>query len=150
LTEGIGLDPGYPQEAYSKLGTTTNSSAMSTGSPITSIPVSALSAAIPAGNIVLATTQNPPAHFQVFSTSGAAEGATSIPVTSQTPNYAYPDSSLILNDYAGPFDCGNIAQYAAGHGLAGVMFWTVQDDYLDHNKQYPCFNLVAPYVPPAP
>lgn len=69
----------------------TTSSALSTGSPITSIAVNALPAAIPAGTITLRSG----AHTQNFTTTGATLGATSITVTSATPNFAYPIGSTI-------------------------------------------------------
>ncbi len=127
---------------------TTTTSTLSTSGPITSIPVAALGAAIPAGNIVLATTQNPPTNYQVFATSGAPQGATSIPVTSQTPNYAYPSGSYIQSDYLGPWNCGDIANYAAqpSTGVKGVMVWTLQGDAASHNGQFACFSQIAPYV----
>ena len=151
MTIGIDVEPGdaQPQCCYSKLATT--NAALSTGSATTSISVASISKAIPAGKVVLATTENPPAHYQVFTTSGAATCASncSIPVTSQTPNYAYPSGSYVQNDSAGPWDCGSIADFAAKSGVAGVMVWTLQGDASAHNGQLPCFSQIAPYVAPA-
>lgn len=69
------------------------SSALSTGSAITSIPVAALTVAVPSGaDIVLTSSTN----TQTFvASASAAVGDTSISVTSQTPNYAYPTTSQV-------------------------------------------------------
>ena len=140
---GIDLIDDTPQHSNQTLDTTSN--ALSSGSPITSIPVSALASAIPAGNIVLDTSENPPAHYQVFATTGAAAGATSIPVSSQTPNYAYPSGSYIQNDYKGQWDCGNIANYSL-QGLMGTMGWDIHEDAVLHNGSFPCFDQIGQYI----
>lgn len=70
------------------------SSALATGSPITSLPVNALPAAIAAGKVTITQASGGTA-TQVFATTGAAAGATSIPVTSATPNFAYPTTSFM-------------------------------------------------------
>jgi GH18 family chitinase len=143
---GIDLIDRTPQHAYQTLGST--SGALTTASATSSIPVSPLAAAISAGTIVLATTENPPAHYQLFATTGAAAGATAIPVKSATANYAYPAGSQVQSDYAGPWDCGNIADYASQQGLAGVMVWDMHEDAVLHNGSLPCFGQIAPYVAP--
>jgi hypothetical protein len=73
---------------------------LSTGSAITSIPVPALQAAIPSGTITLVNVaaSGGAINFQTFSTTGAAAQATSIPVTSQTPNFAYPPGTQIFGN----------------------------------------------------
>lgn len=43
-------------------------------------------------------------------------------------------------DYAHPSDCGDKAQYAAHHGLRGLMEWTVD------SEAAPCLSYLAPYV----
>lgn len=71
----------------------TLSTALSTASATTSLPVNALSAAVPAGTVTLSSVASETAggiHTQAFTTTGAAAGAVSIPVTSVTPNFAYP------------------------------------------------------------
>jgi hypothetical protein len=117
---------------------------------VTSIALSSgLSAALPAGNVVLATKENPPAHYEIFTTSGASKGANSIPITGEVSGngaYAFPSGSQIQSDYAGPWDCGNFANYAAANGLEGVMIWDLQEEAALHGGQFPCFAQVAPYV----
>lgn len=66
----------------------TLSSALSTGGPITSLPVTALTCSLTSGNSVELISG---AHTQTFVlSSGASVGATSLAVTSATPNFAYP------------------------------------------------------------
>lgn len=67
--------------------------ALSTGAAITSLTVTALSAPIASGaNIKVSSGAN----NQTFTASATASaGATTISVTSQTPNFAYPVGSLI-------------------------------------------------------
>lgn len=82
--------------------TTTLSSGLSTGSPITAIPVAALPQAIPAGGNVYIT--DGATNAQLFACpAGAAQGATSIPVTSQTPNFAYTNGTTVKGVVSG--DC---------------------------------------------
>lgn len=77
------------------------SSALSTGGPITSIPVTALGSAVASGDPIIVTSG---AHTQTFTASGsAALGATAIPVTSATPNFAYPTSSTVLDPSSGNY-----------------------------------------------
>ena len=79
---------------------TTLSSPLSTGAPITSIPCAALldyngnSVSLPANSTLQVKSG---ANTQTFTVSpaGAAAGATSIPVNSLTPNFAYPAGSAI-------------------------------------------------------
>jgi hypothetical protein len=80
------------------------SAALSTGAAITSLPVTALLSAIGSGQ-TLTLTDPTGAHTQTWTTTAAvAVGATSIPVTSQTPNFAYPSGStmsgFVSNDLA--------------------------------------------------
>lgn len=65
--------------------------ALVTGTPITSIPVNALAAILPASTLTITNGVN----TQNFVTAGAAQGATAIPVTSVTPNFAYPNTNSI-------------------------------------------------------
>ena len=113
----------------------------------TSIPVGALGAAIPAGKIVLATTGNYPAHQQIVTTTGAAQGATSIPLSGNpTLNYAYGSGNLALSAYDGPPGCGPAAAYAAANGLAGTGLWTPPDEAAHHSGQTPCLDAIASAV----
>lgn len=66
--------------------------ALSTGAAITSLPVSALSAPVPAGQLTVTSGS----HNQTFTTTGAAAGATTIPISSVTPNFAYPSSTSVI------------------------------------------------------
>jgi hypothetical protein len=77
--------------APTSVGTT--SAALATGAAITSIPVNALAAAIPQGNILIFSADG--TQSQMWKTVGAAAAATSIPVTSQTPNFAFASGSTI-------------------------------------------------------
>lgn len=71
----------------------TLSSGLSTGGPITALPVNALTYPIVTGTKVIVSTTG---HSQTWTlTSGAAAGATSIAVSSQTPNFAYPGASPV-------------------------------------------------------
>jgi hypothetical protein len=139
---GIDTESGDPSCCYDNLATTSGS----VSEPSTnSIPVSGgLSAAIPAGNVVIASTQNPPTDWEILTTSGAAQGATSIPITGTVAgsgSYTFPSGSDVQDDYAGPWDFRNIGEYAAnpGNDLKGVMVWTLGGDYDGHNGQYPSF-----------
>lgn len=72
---------------------TTLSSALSTGGAITALPVAALATGITAGALVLTASGTSQQLWVVSST--VSGGATSIPVNSQTPNFAYPSGSGI-------------------------------------------------------
>ena len=77
------------------------SSALSTGGPITSLPVTALATAVASGDPIIVTSG---AHTQTFTASGtAAVGATAIPVSSLTPNFAYPTTSAVLDPSSGNY-----------------------------------------------
>jgi hypothetical protein len=158
---------GYSQTQTTTLGTTT----ASTSGSVSSIPVSALSAAVPAGTFVLAAPGSPSTQYEILETSGAAEGATSIPVTghcsaagwtmgsgncsnassvSLNGTYAsgddvYMDSTgYSANDgaYFGGWDCGNNAAYAAAHNMGGVGEW-----YWNGSANSAlCFDQIQPFV----
>jgi hypothetical protein len=146
----LGMSPGGGQAqcCYTDLATTTTG--VDTGATVSSISLSSgLSSALPAGNVVLATGEDPPTHYEIFSTSGAAQGATSIPITGEVSGsgaYLFGAGSEVQSDYAGPWDCGNFARYAASAGLEGVMIWDLQEEAVEHGGQFPCFAQVAPYV----
>jgi hypothetical protein len=67
------------------------SQALSTTSAITSLPVSILTEAVSSGSVTLTFGGN----TQTFTTTGASVGATSISVSSATPNYPYPMNTQI-------------------------------------------------------
>jgi hypothetical protein len=67
------------------------STALSTGAAITSLPINALNATLASGTVIVSSGTN----TQTFTTTGAAVGATTISVTSATPNFAYPVGSAI-------------------------------------------------------
>jgi hypothetical protein len=146
----LGMSPGGGQApcCYTNLAST--AAVVGTGGSLSSIPLSSgLSAALPAGNVVLSSGGNPPAHDEVFTTPGANKGATTIPISgtvSGSGGYAFPSGSKIQSDYSGPWDCANFAQYAASTGLEGVMIWDLQEEAAEHNGQFPCFDQVAPFI----
>ena len=150
----LGMSPGGGQDqcCYTNLATT--AAEVDTGGPVGAIALSSgLSAALPPGNVVLSTGENPPAHDEIFTTPGAPQGATSIPVTGEVSGsgaYAFGAGAEVQSDYSGPWDCGNFARYAASNGLEGVMIWDLQEEAQEHNGQFPCFAQVAPYVGSAP
>lgn len=71
---------------------------LSTGAPITALPVAALPGlapndGLPSGQVI---TLGSGANTQTWTlTAAVAAGATSLPVASQTPNFAYPSGSLV-------------------------------------------------------
>lgn len=73
----------------------TLSSALTTGSPITTIAVAALTAAIAPYSSIQITSGTNTQNFTV-GPAGAAMSSTSIPVLSVTPNFAYPTTSSIV------------------------------------------------------
>lgn len=80
---------GYP----SITGSTTLSSALSTSGAITSLPVAALTGSIASGQTVIITSGSNTQSF--IASSAVSTGSTAIPVTSQTPNFAYPSGSTV-------------------------------------------------------
>ena len=133
------------QAAYSNLSTT--SASVDTSASVTSLPLAAaLTSALPAGNVVLASTGTPPAHYEVFTTPGAATGATSIPITGSVRgngSFAFPSGSNVQSAYAGPWDCYNLAQNAKANGMLGSMDFALQSEYAAYNKSFPCLDQIA-------
>ena len=133
------------QAAYSNLSTT--SASVDTSGSVTSLPLAAaLTSALPAGNVVLASTGTPPAHYEVFTTPGAAAGATSIPITGSVRgngSFAFPSGSNVQSAYAGPWDCYNLAQNAKANGMLGSMDFALQSEYAAYNKSFPCLDQIA-------
>jgi hypothetical protein len=122
--QGVAGAGGAAQQQTTVLATTTSS----VSGTVTSIPVSALSAAIPQGTFVLATTDGPPpTHYEILETSGAPSGATSIPVTGYctAPGWTYGSgncvttSNITLNaTYASGDDIYlDLTGYPTGNGL---------------------------------
>ncbi len=73
----------------------------------------------------------------MFTTSGAASGATSIPITGSVRgngSFAFPSGSEVQSDYAGPWDCYNLAAYAKANGYQGNMEFDLQNEYGDYNR----------------
>ncbi|MGH7234168.1 MAG: hypothetical protein ACREF7_01850, partial [Candidatus Saccharimonadales bacterium] len=86
--------------ASSYCGAITLTSALSTSGAITALPVTAVNILVDGGDTILLTSGS---HTQTFTVSGGAgsslaAGATSIPVDSQTPNYAYPIGSAVTDN----------------------------------------------------
>ena len=147
LLLGMDSSGGYAQGNYSTLATTTSAVDTTSGTP-SSIPVPSISSAISAGNIVLATTENPPAHYEVFTTPGAATCSSdcSIAITGTVYSngaYAFPSGSDVQSAYAGPWDCYNMGQYAATHGLEGNMIFDLQNDEGGHGGSFSCSDQLA-------
>jgi uncharacterized protein YceK len=97
------------------------SSALSTAGAITSLPVTALNGNVVSGDsIKIASGSN----TQTFTASGNASfGATSIPIQSATPNFAYPTTSTITDTSTlGSLNSDTtdtIANFDTVHGAAG-------------------------------
>ena len=67
----------------------------------------------------------------------------------QTVSQGVPKAKMVLgidliDSYPPPGDCGNIANYAAQQGLAGVMVWDIHQDEALHNGAFPCFDQLVP------
>jgi hypothetical protein len=96
------------------------SSALSTGSPITSLPVAALTVAVTSGDLIYVTAVGSSSvQHQIFvASAGAAINATSIPVVSQTPNFAYPSGSPVTDQHSNN-DCYDAQTTSAPAGFPG-------------------------------
>jgi hypothetical protein len=80
-------------------GATTLTAALSTGGAITALPVAALPVGLLSGSAV--SVQSGAGSVQVWVlTADAAISATSLAVTSQTPNFAYPIGSFVIPSHA--------------------------------------------------
>lgn len=97
LSPAVTLVPGWYWFGGAIQGTpATLTSALSTSGAITSLPVSALTVAIPNGAVVVVTHPSSQGLQQNYTVNGAhAVGATSLAVTSTTPNFAYPIGSTV-------------------------------------------------------
>jgi hypothetical protein len=147
LLLGMATYSPYAQGSYSTLTTTTSAVDTTSGTP-SSIPVSSISSTINPGDIVLASTENPPTHYEVFTTSGAAACSSncSIPITGivhGSGGYTFPAGSVVQSAYAGPWDCYNMGQYATTHGLEGNMIFDLQDDQASHNGSFACSDQIG-------
>ncbi len=120
--------------AAAPIAHTTLSSALSTGGPITSLPVNALTGTIPSGSTIyvlqgtggLSGGTNTQAWV---TTSQANPGATSIAVSSQTPGIAYPSGAPVLYGYS-QLQAQLISTQAVAnsHSVGGVCLMTVRLD----------------------
>ncbi|MCW2975672.1 MAG: hypothetical protein JWM06_953 [Actinomycetia bacterium] len=69
--------------------------ALSTGGAITALPVTALNGNVASGDSIVVTSGS---NTQTFTTTAAAGfGATSLAITSATPNFAYPITSTVVD-----------------------------------------------------
>jgi hypothetical protein len=92
---GKGSSPEAANGACTAPISSTIGSLLSTAAPITSLPVSALNGNVASGDTITVTSGT---HTQNFTTTAAAFfGATSIAVTSTTPNFAYPTTSTVAD-----------------------------------------------------
>lgn len=97
------------------------SSPLSTGGPITSLPVTALNGNVGSGDSIVVTSGT---HTQTFTTTAAAFfGATAIAVTSATPNFAYPITSTVIDTTSqGSLNSDTtdtITNFDTAHGILG-------------------------------
>jgi hypothetical protein len=102
------------------------SAALVTGSPITSLPVNLTGLDIPSGTKLTIITGA--SHTQVWTTTAdAPAGSTSISVSSQAPNFAYPS--------------GAILQAPSLAGLNQIVFAEVQDNFPLSGTQKPQYQV---------
>lgn len=97
------------------------SSALTTGGPITSLPVTALNGNVASGDSIVVTSGT---NTQTFtSTAVAYLGATAIAVTSATPNFAYPTTSTVIDTAAltalNPDTTDTITNFDTAHNTTG-------------------------------
>jgi len=90
--------------------------ALTTGGAITSLPVTALEGTVTSGDQIVVSNGS---HTQTFVANGATGGgSTSITVTSQTPNFAYPIGSSVIdtsaNTTASNTNCYDVKTVTAG------------------------------------
>ena len=85
------LRPRPASSAVTLTGPVLSSPLSTGGGAVTSLSVNALPAAVASGSVIASSGNN--AH--TFTTTGAALGATSIPISSATPNFNYPTTSSI-------------------------------------------------------
>jgi hypothetical protein len=92
---GKGSSPEAANGACTAPITVNISTLLSTGGAITSLPVTALNGNVASGDSIVVTSGT---HTQTFTATAAAFfGATSITVTSATPNFAYPITSTVVD-----------------------------------------------------
>jgi hypothetical protein len=70
---------------------------LSTGGPITALPVTALNGNVKSGDQIVVSSGSHTQTFTVAVAGDAYYGATSIAVNSATPNFAYPPSSTVID-----------------------------------------------------
>jgi hypothetical protein len=105
--------------------TSSLSSALPTGSPVSSLPVKALPSSMSAGTTVYLTyAKGSTTYSQAWTVSSqVAAGATSIPVSSQTPNYAYPKGSTIT------YLSGDILMQSGVDGSSLISFFYTPNNF---------------------
>jgi len=102
------------------------SAPLSTGSPITSLPVTSLNGNVKSGDSIVVSSGSNTQTFTVAPSSNAYYNATSITVNSQTPNFAYPTTSTVtdfstlgtLNSDASD----TLTNFDTVHGAGGLIF----------------------------
>ena len=97
------------------------SSALSTSGAITSLPVTALNGTVTSGDSIVVTSGS---HTQTFAASANASfGATSIAVTSATPNFAYPTTSTVTDSTSltslNPDTLDTLTNFDTAHNTVG-------------------------------
>jgi hypothetical protein len=97
------------------------SSGLSTGGPITSLPVTALNGNVASGDSIVVTSGT---HTQTFTaTANAAFDATAIAVSSATPNFAYPTSAIVTDTTSlaalNPDTTDTITNFDTAHNTIG-------------------------------
>lgn len=108
----------------------TLSGTLSTSGAITSLPITALEGTVLAGDHIVVSFGT---HTQTFTASagGTAGGATSLGVTSATPNFAYPTGSIVSDtdsnnatNTAGNVDCWDTQTTSAPASAPSATFGT--------------------------
>lgn len=102
------------------------SSALSTGGPITALPVTALNGNVKSGDSIVVSSGSSTQTFTVAAASNAYVGATSITVNSATPNFAYPTTSTVVDTATlGTLNSDTtdtLTNFDTAHGAAGRIF----------------------------
>ncbi len=118
---GKGSSPESPSGMCSAPISVNLSSALTTGGPITALPVTALNGNVASGDSVVVTSG---ANTQTFTASANAFfGATSISVNSLTPNFAYPTTSTVTDSTSlsalNPDTTDTITNFDTAHNTIG-------------------------------
>jgi len=118
---GKGSSPEAANGACTAPISVTLSSALSISGPILSLPVTALNGNVGTGDPIVVASGS---HTQTFTASAAAFfGATSISVSSATPNFAYPTTSTVIDSAAlsalNPDTTDTISNFDTAHNTIG-------------------------------